>query len=102
MNLNVPQQIDRKSLNQLSKEELVDIIIEQAIVIQQLQATIEELKQEVGRLSVSRDLDSKTSSKPPSGDILKKSENKKSENELESNRAKRFPRRATRTSGQNS
>jgi len=91
MNLNVPQQIDRKSLNQLSKEELVDIIIEQAIVIQQLQATIEELKQEVGRLSVSRDLDSKTSSKPPSGDILKKSENKKSENELESNRAKRKP-----------
>ncbi|MEH1835828.1 MAG: DUF6444 domain-containing protein, partial [Nostoc sp.] len=91
MNLNVPQQIDRKSLNQLSKEELVDIIIEQAIVIQQLQATIEELKQEVGRLSISRDLDSKTSSKPPSGDILKKSENKKPENELESNRAKRKP-----------
>ena len=45
MNLNLPQQIDRESLNQLSKEELVDIMIEQAIAIQQLQATITELKQ---------------------------------------------------------
>ncbi|MEH2171637.1 hypothetical protein [Nostoc sp.] len=33
MNLNAPQQIDRESLNQLSKEELVDIIIEQAIAL---------------------------------------------------------------------
>ena len=49
MNLKVSQQIDRESLNQLSKEELVDMLIEQAIIIQQLQATIEELKQEVGR-----------------------------------------------------
>lgn len=52
MNLNVPQQVERESLNQLSKEELVDIIIEQAIAIQQLQATIAELKQEVGRLGI--------------------------------------------------
>lgn len=76
MNQNLPQELDRESLNQLSKEELVDIIIEQSKVIRDLQKIILELQREVEQLKVSRDLDSKTSSKPPSGDILKKSENK--------------------------
>ena len=38
MNKNLPEEIDRESLCQLPKEHLVDIIIEQAIVNQQLQA----------------------------------------------------------------
>jgi len=91
MNQNLPQDIDRESLNQLSKQELVEIIIEQSKVIGELQKIIYELQQEVERLKVSRDLDSKTSSKPPSGDILKKSENKKAPLEEELNHSKRKP-----------
>ena len=52
----VPQQLDPESLCQLIKEELVKIIIEQTIVIEQLQATIKELKQEIERLRISRNL----------------------------------------------
>jgi len=83
--------LDRESLNQLSKQELVEIIIEQSKLIRELQKIIYELQQEVERLKVSRDLDSKTSSKPPSGDILKKSENKKALLEEEPNQPKRKP-----------
>ncbi|WDD36576.1 DUF6444 domain-containing protein (plasmid) [Nostoc sp. UHCC 0926] len=72
MNQSLPQDLDRESLNQLSKEELVEIIIEQSKVIGELQKIIVELQQEIEHLKVSRDLDSKNSSKPPSGDILKK------------------------------
>ncbi|EKE96477.1 hypothetical protein FDUTEX481_05950, partial [Tolypothrix sp. PCC 7601] len=64
MNQNLPQDLDRESLNQLSKQELVEIIIEQSKVIGELQKTVLELQQEIERLKVSRDLDSKTSSKP--------------------------------------
>ncbi len=85
MNQNLPQELDRESLNQLSKEQLVEMIIEQNKVIRELQKIIYELHLEVERLKVSRDLDSKTSSKPPSGDILKKSENKKAPLEEEPN-----------------
>ena len=91
MNQDLPEKLDRESLCQLSKEELVDIIIEQAIVTKQLQGTITELKQEIQRLVVSRNLDSKTSSKPPSSDLLKKSENKKAESESQTNDRKRKP-----------
>ena len=65
----LPQQPDPESLSQLSKEELVRSIIEQASVISELQATIKELKQEIQRLRVSREVDSKISSK----DFLQKS-----------------------------
>jgi len=91
MNQNLPQDLDQESLNQLSKEELVDIIIEQSKVIRELQKIIYELQQEIERLKVSRDLDSFNSSKPPSGDILKKSENKKVPLEEEPNHPKRKP-----------
>ena len=87
-----PRQIDPESLGQLPKEELVKIIIEQASVIEKLQASIKELQQEIQRLRGSRDLDSKTSSKPPSTDLLKKSENKKSQSdEPDANSPKRKP-----------
>ncbi|MHC5748728.1 MAG: IS66 family transposase [Nostoc sp.] len=91
MNQNLPQDIDRESLNQLSKQELVEIIIEQSKVIRELQKIISELHLEVERLKVSRDLDSSNSSKPPSGDIHKKSENKKAPPQEESNQPKKKP-----------
>ncbi len=65
---------DEDRLNQLSKTELVQVIIYQPKII-------EELKQEIAKLKVSRDLDSQTSSKPPSTDLLKKSEQESIETE---------------------
>ncbi len=91
MNQNLPQDLNPESLNQLPKEKLVEIIIEQRKVIRELQKTILELQQEIERLKVSRDLDSSNSSKPPSGDIHKKSENKKAPPQEESNHPKRKP-----------
>ena len=88
---NLPQQLDSESLSQLPKEELVRIIIEQAIVNTELLSSIQELKQEIERLRVSRDLDSKTSSKPPSTDLLKKPEFKLPETEAEAPSPKRKP-----------
>ena len=74
---------DPESLSQLSKSELVQLIIYQ-------QKIIEELKQEIAKLKISRDLDSQTSSKPPSTDLLKKSEKESSETE-EQQKSKRKP-----------
>jgi transposase len=87
----LPQQLDRESLSQLSSEELVSIIIEQAALIREQQKNIEELRQEIQQLKVSRDLDSQTSSKPPSSDLLKKPENKKPDSSLTKNSEKRKP-----------
>jgi hypothetical protein len=56
MNKDLPPELDRERLNQWTKEELVEMIIGQAIAINQLQATIEELKQEIEKLRVSRDI----------------------------------------------
>ncbi len=69
----------------------MDIIIEQAIAIETLNKRILELEQFVEKLKVSRDLDSSTSSKPPSGDILKKSENKQHQSDGDSQAPKRKP-----------
>ncbi|OUL29692.1 IS66 family transposase [Nostoc sp. 106C] len=91
MNQNLPQDLNPESLNQLPKEKLVEIIIEQSKVIRELQKTILELQQEIERLKVSRDLDSSNSSKPPSQDIHKKSENKKAPAQDQSNHPKRKP-----------
>lgn len=63
-------ELDRQEqLNQLSKQELVKLIMAQQQVIDQLKVEIEKLK-------ISRNLDSKISSKPPSLDLLKKPEKK--------------------------
>lgn len=91
MNHNLPQDLNPESLNQLPKEKLVEIIIEQSKVIHELQKIILELQQEIERLKVSRDLDSSNSSKPPSGDIHKKSENKKAPAQEELNQPKKKP-----------
>ncbi|MHC5718597.1 MAG: DUF6444 domain-containing protein [Nostoc sp.] len=76
MEKDLPLQLDREILGQLATEQLVDMIIEQAIAIEQLKTRVIELEIVIEKLKVSRDLDSTTSSKPPSGDILKKTENK--------------------------
>ncbi len=55
MNKNLPPEQDRDKLDQLPKDELVEIIIRQAIAIEQLHKTIEELKLEIEKLRVSRD-----------------------------------------------
>jgi hypothetical protein len=63
MEKDLPLKLDRETLGQMATEQLVDIIIEQAIVTQTLNKRILELEQEVEKLKVSRDLDSQTSSK---------------------------------------
>jgi transposase len=64
-----PELNEPKKLNQLSKKELVRMVLIQ-------QEIIEELKKEIEKLKISRSLDSKISSKPPSSDLLKKPERK--------------------------
>ena len=61
----LPKHLEPERLKQLSVEQLVALIMEQ-------QRVIELLQQQVERLKVSAALDSKTSSKPPSTDLLKK------------------------------
>ncbi len=65
---------DLATLRQLPTEQLVNIIVQQQQVIEQQQQAIEQLTQEVNRLKVNLALDSQTSSKPPSTDLLKKPE----------------------------
>lgn len=64
-----PELNELKKLNQLPKKELVKLILGQQEIIEQLKIEIEKLK-------ISRSLDSKISSKPPSSDLLKKPERK--------------------------
>lgn len=88
---NLPQELDPERLRQLPKEELVEMIIQQAIVNRELLSSIQELKQEIEKLRVIGNLDSKTSSKPPSTDLLKKSEKNKPSSEPLADSPKRFP-----------
>jgi transposase len=76
-----PELNELEKLNQLSKKELVRMILTQ-------QEIIEELKQEIEKLKISRSLDSKISSKPPSSDLLKKPERKETS---ESKKPKKNP-----------
>ncbi|BAZ08726.1 transposase IS66 [Calothrix sp. NIES-4071] len=91
MDKHQPLELNRESLLQLSQGQLVDMVIEQAKSIEKLSTVITELEVEVQRLKVGRDLDSKTSSKPPSGDILKKSEQKQDPDNQEESAPKRKP-----------
>lgn len=63
-------EVDPNQLKQLPSEQLVGLIVQQQHVIEQLQ-------QEITRLKASLQLDSQTSSKPPSTDLLKKPEKPK-------------------------
>lgn len=91
MEKDLPLKLDRETLRQLPLEQLVEVIIEQALATEKLNKRVLELEQEVEKLKVSRDLDSLTSSKPPSGDILKKSEKKKESNAQDNEKTKRKP-----------
>ena len=76
---NTPLQpkFDLESLSQLPEEELVSIIVQQQRVIEQFKQEIEQFKQEIERLKAQQNTDSQISSKPPSTDLLKKSEKPK-------------------------
>src|SRR6476661_2363489 len=76
MKKNLPPKLNSEILKQLATEKLVEMIVEQATAIEQLKSRVIELEQEIEKLKISRDLDSTTSSKPPSSDLLKKSEKK--------------------------
>src|SRR4028118_61004 len=80
---NTPLQpkFDLESLSQLPKEELVNIIVQQQRVIEQFKQEIEQFKQEIERLKRQQSTDSQNSSKPPSTDLLKKSEKPKASTE---------------------
>ena len=75
---------NEEQLSQFSRKELVEIILNQQQIITELQIKIE-------KLILSRDLDSKNSSKPPSSDLLKKPEKKQEENSQEKQLKKKKP-----------
>ena len=79
-----PQPFDPESLRLLTTEQLINIILEQ-------QRLLEQLSQEVAQLKVSLHLDSQTSSKPPSTDLLKKPEQAKQQLENTGSEPKRRP-----------
>jgi len=62
-----------------------------AITIEQLKSRVVELEKKIQELKVSRDLDSTISSKPPSADLLKKTENYPIAQSSESQTPKRKP-----------
>jgi transposase len=64
-------------VDQLSREELVKIVLTQQKLIQKLQQEFEKLKER-------QPSNSKTSSKPPSSDLIQKSELAKVDNSKES------------------
>ena len=77
MSKKVPRQQSQEELYQLSKEELVKVI--------------QMLHEEITRLTEIITRDSRTSSKPPSQDIIKKSENKKTTAPTVQSQPKRSP-----------
>ena len=70
VDIQLPHLRDLESLKQLPPEQLVGIILQQ-------QALIGQLQQELERLKAHQRSDSQTSSKPPSSDLLQKSEKPK-------------------------
>jgi transposase len=72
MKKNLPPKLNSEILKQLATEKLVEMIVEQARAIEQLKSRVIELEQEIEKLKISRDLDSTTSSKPPSSISSKK------------------------------
>ena len=79
-----PQLNNQEQLNQLSTQELVGIILTQ-------QEIIERLNHEIEKLKISRSLDSKISSLPPSSDLLKKPEKKTDSSEKPGTKKPRKP-----------
>ena len=82
--------LEPESLKQLTPEQLVSIIEQQQALIAQQQVVIGQLQQEIDRLKANQRTDSRTSSKPPSSDLLQKSEQLK-ESQDASEEGKRKP-----------
>jgi transposase len=76
----------------LATEQLLEIIIKQGNSIEKLRNGVVELEKEIEKLKVSRDLDSIRLWKAPSGDILKKTDNKQQQKPEENQTPKRKPR----------
>jgi transposase len=105
MEKNLPRKLDTEILKQLIIEQVVEMIIEEGESIEKLTNRVVELENEIEKLTnrvveleneieklkVSRDLDSIRLWKAPSGDILKKSENKQQEKLEENHTPKRKP-----------
>ena len=72
---------DREALLKQSKAELVELVLQQATVLGKLTAEVERLKSIIGK-------DSKTSSKPPSTDLITKSEKAKEKSAANSSKRK--------------
>jgi transposase len=89
MEKNLPRKLDREILRQLATEQLVEMIIEEGKSIEKLTNRVVELEKEIEKLKVSRDLDSIRLWKAPSGDILKKTENKQQDKPEENQTPKR-------------
>ena len=83
-NPELPKEADIETLRQLPLEQLVSIIVQQ-------QRVIEQLTIEVNRLKASQGLDSQTTSRPPSTDLLKKSEKAKEPSTSEGEASSRKP-----------
>ena len=83
-NPELPKEADIETLRHLPLEQLVSIIVQQ-------QRVIEQLTIEVNRLKASQGLDSQTTSRPPSTDLLKKSEKAKEPSTSEGEASKRKP-----------
>jgi transposase len=73
---NLPPKLDTEILKHLATEQLLEMIIEEGNSIEKLTNRVVELEKEIEKLKVSQDLHSIRLWKPPSGDILKKTENK--------------------------
>jgi transposase len=76
MEKNLPRKLNTEILKELATEQLVEIIIEEGKSIEKLTNRVVELEEEIEKLKVSRDLHRIRLWKAPSGDILKKTENK--------------------------
>ena len=76
-----PLQLDLESLPQLKNEQLIGIIVQQ-------QALIEQLRQEIDRLKLQLQSNSHTTSKPPSTDLIQKSEKPQTKNDAEHGKRK--------------
>lgn len=72
-----PSQLELENLQQLSPEQLISIIVQQQRLIEQLQLEIERLK-------LQQQSNSQNSSKPPSTDLIQKSEKPKTKTEASS------------------
>jgi transposase len=91
MEKNLPLKIDTDMLKHLATEQVVEIITEEGKSIEKLTNRVVQLEKEIEKLKVSRDLDSIRLWKAPSGDILKKTENKQQQKLEENHTPKRKP-----------